>query len=208
MFSKFKQIEGDVKENELLTLPGKATATSLELPPRLDYAEWRIIGLRLAQLKEFSYWAIGDWLNYGEAKWGEKYTQAAADTGIPEDRLMIFKYVASRVSNLVRKQELKWVFHLEVAKLEPKQQIYWLELASSNGWKLQELRDGLTANGLRNSRHVSRGAEDELRAKVVEINENLERMVRETITCQCCGQTTTTPVVVCKECEGRARRKE
>jgi hypothetical protein len=172
----------------------------------------------LAQLKEFAYWAIGDWLNYGEAQpWGEKYTQAAADTGIPEDRLMLFKHVASRVPILVRKQELKWSFHLEVAKLDSKDQAYWLGLALKNRWKLQELRDSLTANGLRNSRQVSHGTPVRLSEgprdepdynglSVFRIQQNLERVVVEALTCQCCGQTTTTPVVVCKECEGRARK--
>lgn len=202
-----------MKETELLTLPGKATGTSLELPPRLSYDEWRIIGLRLAQLKEFSYWAIGDWLNYGEAKWGEKYTQAAADTGIPEDRLMIFKHVASRVQILLRNKKLKWSFHLEIAKLEPKQQEYWLKCAADGHWTLQELRESLTINGLRNSRHVSHGRVQSEpgfpKATVWAGTDNpIERAVIEALTCQCCGQTTTTPVVVCKECEGRARRKE
>jgi hypothetical protein len=142
------------KENELLTLPGKVTATSLELPPRLDYDEWRVVGLRLAQLKEFTNWAIGDWLNYGESQpWGERYTQAAADTGIQPDRLMILKYVASRVSNLIRNKNLKWSFHYEVAKLPAERQQYWLDCAAQGHWSLQELKDSLTANGLRKVSH-------------------------------------------------------
>src|SRR4030095_12168181 len=193
-----------MKEKQLLTLPGRVTATSLELPPRLNYDEWRVIGLRLALFKEFTNFALGDWLCYGEAQpWGDRYTQAASDTGIPEDRLMILKYVSSRVTILVRNKNLKWSFHKEVAKLEPKEQKDWLDRAEKEGWQLKDLRDKLAAAGLRKAR-VSHEtvplAETEIPREEYEPDEDydchVEPLETEEVDCHYCGKRAVAIVLI------------
>lgn len=201
-----------MKETELLTLPGKATATSLELPPRLDYDEWRIVLFRCVQLKHFAQFAIGDALNYGEKHWGEMYAQAASETGLSEDTLTIFKYVATRVHSLIRIKN--WTACRQVAKLAPQEQNHWLQRFEKEGWSVQELIHELTAAGLRNTRQVLHEmvplTETEIPREEVrlapaerprdEYEPDCEDIDPE-IECHHCGQKSTSAVVICRDCE-------
>jgi hypothetical protein len=140
----------DVDQELVVTaIPGKLTTTGLELPGKLAYEAWRQVGLRLSCLREWTNFAVGDWLNYGEIHYGETYAQAASETHIPEDRLMILKYVSSRVAAKTRIAGVQWSFHREVAKLEADEQTGWLARCKLHGWTLQQLKDELTASGLR-----------------------------------------------------------
>jgi len=42
-------------------------------------------------------WWVGDWLNYGEARYGEMYSQAIEITGYASQTLADAKWVASRI---------------------------------------------------------------------------------------------------------------
>ncbi|MCC2529906.1 hypothetical protein LKL24_21485, partial [Bacillus halotolerans] len=104
-------------DNQLvLVLPGTIEPMALILHPALEIGEWAPIGIKLRQAKEWLQFAIGDWLNHGEAHYGETYVQAATDTGLPEETLMILKYVSSRVAPETRIKNLTWSHHREVAK--------------------------------------------------------------------------------------------
>ncbi|MDA2921099.1 hypothetical protein MYX76_16680 [Desulfobacterota bacterium AH_259_B03_O07] len=72
------------------------------------------------------FW-LGDWLNYGERKYGEKYSQALEQTDYEYDTLRKFGYVSDRVEIGNRFPELDWTHHMVVAPLEPKEQIKWHE---------------------------------------------------------------------------------
>ena len=43
----------------------------------LGQAEWLSTGRRLGTIGRCSQWWIGDWIRYGNARWGEKYAEAA-----------------------------------------------------------------------------------------------------------------------------------
>ncbi len=131
-------------DNQLVrVLPGMITPTGLILHSALEIEEWAPIGIKLRQAKEWLQFALGDWLNHGEAHYGETYSQAATDTGLPEETLMIFKYVSSRVAPETRIKDLTWSHHREVAKFPPEEQIRWLEMALKEGWSVRDLKDAL-----------------------------------------------------------------
>src|SRR6185295_8348778 len=141
-----------LREGAFTDLPGKLTAVSYEPPNNLKYDEWRVALFRLVQVKEWTNFAIGDALEYGEVHYGEQYSQAASDTGISEDKLMLFKHVAHRVDQLRRNKSLSWSHHLEVAKLRPDEQELWLGLAEKSRWSVRDLREQLIIAGLRESK--------------------------------------------------------
>ena len=132
-------------------LPGKITQVSMDFPANIEHGDWTVCGLRLQQIHDASNWWIGDWLNAGEQRYGEMYAQAASETNIPEDRLMILKHVALRVDPITRRKELSWSHHREVAKLEKDEQAYWLNEAIKNGWSVRELKEALRKKGRRNA---------------------------------------------------------
>ena len=47
----------------------------------LSLLEWSQSGRRLGVIGRASGWWIGDWLNYGNARFGERYVRAARITG-------------------------------------------------------------------------------------------------------------------------------
>ena len=127
----------------VLSFPGVITPTALILHPAVELEEWSPIGVKLGRVKDWVNFALGDWLNYGEAKYGEMYSQAASDTGMSEETLMILKYVASRVAPEIRIKDLTWSHHREVAKFPPEEQSRWLEKALKRSWSVRDLKDAL-----------------------------------------------------------------
>ena len=49
-------------------------------------------------MSRVSSWWVGDWLQYGTSKWGEKYSEAARITGYDVKTLRNIVYVAKRFS--------------------------------------------------------------------------------------------------------------
>lgn len=120
---------------------GETTPVSWQPRSTLDFEEWIAIGNTLQQVGASLNWWIGDWLNYGERKWGEMYAQAVETTGWDYQRLRDAKWVTSRVQLSLRKDNLTWTHHKEVAHLEPEEQAAWLNRALAHGWGTRQLRE-------------------------------------------------------------------
>lgn len=65
----------DSKTGELITQGMEFTKTSLTIDPDTTYDSWEGIGEQLNQIEGAIQWWIGDWLNFGERKYGEMYAQ-------------------------------------------------------------------------------------------------------------------------------------
>lgn len=114
-----------------LDIPGcEFKPTSLELPEGLSFDHWDRIGRQLQLANIAVQWWIGDWLNYGEARYGEKYTQAVQELGRKKEVLMNYASVAKRVETSRRREVVDYSIHVEVASLPPKQQEKVLEKAA------------------------------------------------------------------------------
>jgi len=121
-----------------LVLPGSVTETSLELPVGLDWAQWEQTGEMLGRINRANAWWIGDWVNYGEHSYGEKYAQAIDVTGLEYGTVAQYAWVASKVTS--RLDNLSFSHHQEVAGLEPEDQATWLQRALEAGWSKAQLR--------------------------------------------------------------------
>lgn len=58
------------------------------------YEQWEARGHELLVARNRNMWAIGDWLNEGERKWGEMYAQAHDDLLISARTLANYAWVA------------------------------------------------------------------------------------------------------------------
>jgi hypothetical protein len=94
-----------------------------------SYDEWAAIGPALGRASRSLAWAIGDWLNYGEWRWGEMYAQAADDTGLSVGRLRNLKWLASQVPYENRIPGLSLSHHEAVAPLPSDEQRKLLQAA-------------------------------------------------------------------------------
>lgn len=115
--------------------------TGLVIDRALAIEEWSDIGEQLGVLGKAIQFAIGDWLNYGEIKYGETYSQFADLTGYKVETLQNMKFVAGRVEISRRHEELTFSHHAEVAGLAPSEQDYWLDCAEREGWSSKRLRN-------------------------------------------------------------------
>jgi N6-adenosine-specific RNA methylase IME4 len=98
--------------------------------------------VQLNQIEGAIQWWIGDWLNFGECKYGELYAQAI-EAGANTGTWMNYKYVANRVKTSLRNEVLGYHHHVSVAPLEPEDQKYWLEKAEKEGLSVTALRQAI-----------------------------------------------------------------
>jgi len=143
-------LEGPVLSQNVPALPGQFSETGYQLPDKLEYEEWEKIGQALQETEyqasrglTMLRWWIGDWLAYGEHRYGEKYAQAVEilDHRYSEASLKTFMFVSGHVEKLTRVNSLSWKHHQQVAALEPDGQTEILALAQENNWSVRDTRE-------------------------------------------------------------------
>lgn len=106
----------------------------------LEHGEWMAAGQRLGAIGRCSQWWVGDWIRYGTAKWGEKYSEAARVTGYDVASLRNMAWVASRFDPSLRSDKLTWSHHVLLAPLDADKQRYWIQRASEMSFSVADLR--------------------------------------------------------------------
>jgi len=87
-----------------------------------------------------SQWWLGDWVRYGNGRWGEKYKEASKITGYDVQSLRNMAYVSGAIDISRRRYSLTWSHHAEVTSLDPQEQERWLELAEVEKMSVADLR--------------------------------------------------------------------
>lgn len=105
--------------------------------------ELTAVGAWLRQVEGAVQFWIGDWVNYGESRWGEKYSQALEATGLQLGTLQNYAYVAQNVNASLRSEQVSWTLHKELAPLPPKEQKQWLARAADESMTVADLRTAL-----------------------------------------------------------------
>ena len=150
---------GETRENHSVTvrleetdvaLPDgiKWNATSLELPDDLSVEDWQRVGHFLRYLENAVQFWIGDWINYGEHRYGEKYTQALEATDLAEKTLRNYSYVARNIAPERRpdleETNLTFSHVAAVASLTPDRQTEMLKVAQEEQLTVREFRAVIT----------------------------------------------------------------
>lgn len=135
-------------ENELLSTPvGSPVEFSefgLSITGDLTFEEWEGLGEKLFRFQKSWQWWVGDWINYGEKKWGETYKAAVQVTGKAGGSLRNIASVCGKFDLSRRRDNLTFKHHAEVQSLEPDQQDELLDKAATEGLPTRKLR-GLVA---------------------------------------------------------------
>ncbi len=116
-------------------------------PGGLGQAEWLSTGRRLGAIGRCSQWWIGDWIRYGTARWGEKYSEAARVTGYDVASLRNMAWVAAQFDSSLRSDKLSWSHHVLLAPLTADEQRSWIERAIDERFSVADLRLELRAKG-------------------------------------------------------------
>lgn len=125
---------------------GGLTATSLDLTAGgdLDLSNYEKLGVYLGVMNRSCMWWIGDWLVYGEGRYGDSFSQAATSTGLAEQTLLNRMYVCRNVKPENRRVGLSFGVHAEVASCKTaREQKKWLDRAERFGWNRQQLREAM-----------------------------------------------------------------
>lgn len=107
----------------------------------LSYEEWESLGFYFSRLRQAMQWAIGDWLNYGETVFGDKFEQAVHETGYTLTTVQEYARVAANVARPRRLGDLTWSHHQVVAALTAAQQRKLLARARRDDLSVEALRD-------------------------------------------------------------------
>lgn len=99
----------------------------------------QVVALGAVVYSAGKFW-IGDALNFGERVFGERYAQMEAMTGLNPHTLENISSVCRRVAVSRRRESLSFSHHDVVARLEPREQVEWLEAAEREGWRVDEFR--------------------------------------------------------------------
>jgi len=129
--------------NELLQVAGAIDSVSWTAPSSLTFEQWQEVGRKLQTVSGSVRWWVGDWLNEGERRYGETYTQAIEVTGNKLQYLKDCKWVAAAVEKSYRKDVLSWTHHKHVAKLDSVAQVTLLNFAAEHELSSSELLDAV-----------------------------------------------------------------
>lgn len=128
------------KENELVISSFKLERNGLEAVGSPTFDQWLSCGKFIRNAQGAVHFWIGDWLNFGELKYGETYSQAVKETDYDIQTLMNDKYISSRVAISRRRDNLSFSHHAEVADLDPDEQNMLLDKASLECWDRNKFR--------------------------------------------------------------------
>jgi hypothetical protein len=104
------------------------------------FEEWIKVGDFIKKSNQSVQFWLGDWLNYGEARWGEKYSQALETTEYALGTLQNAAWVASNVDPVRRRAGLSFSHHQTVAHLPPQEQEILLDEAEEKQLTVGEFR--------------------------------------------------------------------
>jgi N6-adenosine-specific RNA methylase IME4 len=113
----------------------------LTIAGKPSFRDWQQMGVWLEKAEGSLHWWIGDWLNYGEKAYGEKYTEAMEASRFSYQTCRNDKWVAGQVELSLRKDNLSWNHHQLVAAFPPSKQKQLLAKAEREGLSVAALRE-------------------------------------------------------------------
>jgi N6-adenosine-specific RNA methylase IME4 len=138
--------DGDMLKVGAFTLAN----TGLVVSGTPTIAEWEQCGDVLRRIEGAVQFWIGDWVNYGEKAYGEKYTDAERVTGLDQSTLRTYAYVAGNVKLSLRSDNVPFSIHREVAPLPPKKQAAILARAAEEGLTVTQVKEIVRADAHHN----------------------------------------------------------
>jgi hypothetical protein len=131
------------------------TPTGIQFNEELSFDEWNNLGEKLAPIARSIGFIIGDWINYGEARYGAKYDEALARTGLAYKTLRNLAYVSRKVELSLRKDNLDWYKHETVAKLKTDdEKRHWLDMTEKHNLSVRRLRKSINFGRLATEEEV------------------------------------------------------
>jgi len=107
----------------------------------IDFDQWYRLMMTLQRLETAFQFGIGDVLNYGSIKYGEKYSQAMSATGYAYQSLANWAWVSKSIPIENRMSGLSWTHHRIAASLPVDQQVGALSMAMRDDMSVGQFKD-------------------------------------------------------------------
>jgi hypothetical protein len=134
---------------QLSVIPdGKVTInrSGIQFHEELTFEEWDAVGQQIAPMAKALGFIVGDWINYGITRYGDKYAEAMRATGFARETVREYSHVARNVELSLRNDNLDFHHHKAVAKIkDPEEQRRWLALADSDSMSVKRLRKSINS---------------------------------------------------------------
>ena len=158
------------------------TPTGIQFNEELSFEEWEELGQKLAPVGKSIGFIIGDWINYGEKHYGDKYEDAIKRTGMAYQTLRDFSYVARRVQLSLRNDKLDFTHHRVVAKLKDSEdQQHWLHMAVKHKLGIRRLRKSINFGRLATEQEVAGDPHDKRHTTYLSLLNKIRRWWQEQI---------------------------
>jgi len=131
------------------------TETGIPDIEKLSEKDWTTFGLYLRRVGKSYQWAVGDWLAYGQLRYGKSYEDAAAILGRSVKTLYNWAYACSNVEFSRRREKLTISHHSLVAPYAPSDQDQILQYALDNKLSVRGLQDYIDKSNSHNSPTLS-----------------------------------------------------
>lgn len=99
------------------------TSTSLSIKENTPIEDWIKCGEILRKISGATQWWIGDWINFGEGKYGEMYSQALEKTDYELHSLQNIAYTARNIESSLRRENVPFSYYKQLASVENKEKI-------------------------------------------------------------------------------------
>lgn len=107
---------------EPIAIPDLLSPLGLDLPEEgVPFDRWEALGANLISFARSHQWWVGDWLIYGEDRFGEEHAQGVDIeqlSGVEPKTLSNYRWVASRIPRRDRREALTWTHHRIAAELD------------------------------------------------------------------------------------------
>ena len=113
---------------------------ALALPETTSFPDWLSTGRSLANSKRNIDWLIGDWLNFGKARFPEQIEMAIAELGEDPRRLKRIETTVAAFPPHKRDGALSFDHHAHVADMPQQEALPLLKAAHQANWTARQLR--------------------------------------------------------------------
>ena len=95
-------------------------SAGLNLPSEIDFDQWSAVGATLFHIGRAHQWWVGDWMVFGDQKYGQEMMQAVELDGYDPDTISQWMWVSETIPEAERRETLSWSHHRAVAGLPRK----------------------------------------------------------------------------------------
>jgi len=131
-----------------LAVNPRLTPTGVELPDDMSFEQWAELLRRVAKMQNASTWALAQIIFYGQGRYGQRYEEAIAATGLSYKTCANLACVAGQYDSSRIRENLSFGHHAEVAALSDEDRDAWLDRCEKYEWNSLELREARRREGL------------------------------------------------------------